>query len=502
MLWCALYLHQLPLEVFQRAVSRFAPTLSLAVYEKHRIIAASESAQALGVRSGIKKSTAMALVPDVILQERQLAKEEQSLLQVANWALQFTPSVVLQNNGLVLEIEPSLRLFGGLEHLLAQITEGIQDLGFSAHWACALTPHGAWLLAKHLPSTIADKPACLNRHLAGLPLTSLDSARTHIDTLTAMGARNLKDLVQLPRAGINRRFGKELLNELDRALGKAPDPRDYVEAPLRFQSQLELMAQVENAEALLFAARRMLMELIGWLNARLCAVRTFTLTALHDDRGPRLTPPTILTIALSEPSRELNRLTDVLREKLQVLPLPAPAHTLRLDCQEVHLLPAANGYLFMMPQSAQQTLGRLVEKLQARLGTEQVQKIHLQPDHRPEAAFVLKEYGAQDQANALEAIEALPWTHGLPRPLWLLPTPQAIEERNQRPFCSGPLSQGPLQILAGPERIEGGWWDSHFVQRDYFIAEDTQANLYWIFRERGNHKQNHDPGWFIQGRFG
>jgi hypothetical protein len=35
------------------------------------------------------------------------------------------------------------------------------------------------------------------------------------------------------------------------------------------------------------------------------------------------------------------------------------------------------------------------------------------------------------------------------------------------------------------------------VQRDYFIAEDEQNNLYWLYRQRFP-----KPGWFIQGRFG
>jgi protein ImuB len=55
--------------------------------------------------------------------------------------------------------------------------------------------------------------------------------------------------------------------------------------------------------------------------------------------------------------------------------------------------------------------------------------------------------------------------------------------------------------LAGPERIEGGWWDGHLVQRDYFIAEDESHSLLWVFRERPGGGATR-PGWFLQGRFG
>jgi protein ImuB len=499
MLWCAIYLHNLPLEVFQRTANQAidlskSTGLQLAVCDRHKVLMASVAAQTLGVNAGIKRATALALCPDIALVDRSATREQNALTQVATWALQFTPSVSLEAQGLVMEIEPSLRLFGGLDSLLAQVKAGLDTLGFNAQIACAGTPSGAWLLAQHSDGAIAEIGPQLNMRLASLPIALLSQTKPHLSALQAIGATTLKDLVQLPRAGLSRRFGKALLEELDKALGKLPDLREYYEAPIEFHSKLELMAQVETSEALLFAARRMLVELVGWLSARHCAVKAFELVALHDDRGPRISPPTVFNIQFSEPNRELSRLSDLLREKLNTLSLKAPAHTLLLHCTQVQELPSASGHLFMMPQNAQQTLGRLVEKLQARLGRHQVLQIKLKPDYRPEAAFMLSDFTPN---ISTEVDEISPWAYGLPRPLWLMSTPLAIEERNQRPYW-----QGALQLLAGPERIEGGWWDNHFVQRDYFIAEDLQNNLYWIYRERGNHKQNVELGWFMQGRFG
>ena len=79
------------------------------------------------------------------------------------------------------------------------------------------------------------------------------------------------------------------------------------------------------------------------------------------------------------------------------------------------------------------------------------------------------------------------------RPLWLIEPPLALSERNNRPFWESPLS-----LLAGPERIESGWWDSKLVLRDYFIAEDASHRLVWIFRER----LNASGAWYLHGRFG
>jgi protein ImuB len=47
--------------------------------------------------------------------------------------------------------------------------------------------------------------------------------------------------------------------------------------------------------------------------------------------------------------------------------------------------------------------------------------------------------------------------------------------------------------LAGPERIESGWWDGDDAKRDYFIARLSDGALGWVYREEGQ--------WFLHGLF-
>ena len=59
-------------------------------------------------------------------------------------------------------------------------------------------------------------------------------------------------------------------------------------------------------------------------------------------------------------------------------------------------------------------------------------------------------------------------------------------------------------MLAGPERIESGWWDAREggdkavgdVRRDYFIALSANSCWLWIYREC-----RAPGGWFLQGFF-
>jgi hypothetical protein len=58
--------------------------------------------------------------------------------------------------------------------------------------------------------------------------------------------------------------------------------------------------------------------------------------------------------------------------------------------------------------------------------------------------------------------------------------------------------QSALKLLAGPERIEFGWWDQA-VKRDYFIAQDSDYRQLWIFREED--QAGLPARWYVQGLF-
>src|SRR2546429_3734927 len=61
-----------------------------------------------------------------------------TLEHVAAWACQFTPRVSLEPpHGLLLEVEGSLRLFGGLERLLERLREGLDAMELTTQFAVA-----------------------------------------------------------------------------------------------------------------------------------------------------------------------------------------------------------------------------------------------------------------------------------------------------------------------------------------------------------------------------
>src|SRR5436190_17749801 len=136
MLWLCLLLPSLPLDVFARAQTPADASRPFAVTtggHYPRIVIANAAACDAGVRTGQLVSASLALVPDLLLRDRDLEAEALALAAVAAWATQFTPSVSLAPpNAVLAEIGGSLRLFGGLPWLSAQFARGAHDLGYTA----------------------------------------------------------------------------------------------------------------------------------------------------------------------------------------------------------------------------------------------------------------------------------------------------------------------------------------------------------------------------------
>ncbi len=435
-------------------------------------------AGARGVRRGMSLATACALAPGLNYRPRDPTAEATALDQIATWAGQYTPSVTLQPPcGLLLEIAGSLALLGGMAKILASIRHGAARMGYTLQLACAPTVTAAWLLARAGNENIIAGKRAIATAVAPLPVGALDCSAATLATLAAIGARTVGDVLRLPRDGLARRCGQQLLAQLDRALGILPEARRFHAPPEHFAAALELGVAVANAEALLFAARRLLTQLTGYLAGRCGGVQHFNLVLVHEDRAD-----TVLEIGLATPARDVERFTTLVRERLAAHALAAPVHRIRLEAGDILALAGASGQLFPDPAHDAGDWAKLVERLRARLGPDAVQGLSPRHEHRPENAWQAIVPGARVTQVAHQ-----------PRPLWLLQPPRALAEVAAQPH----YRNGPLALIAGPERIESGWWDGADVKRDYFVAQTPDRSTLWIYRER-----RQPCGWYLHGIFG
>jgi len=476
MLWTCLHFPDFSLQLALRAGSSVGPTIITTGGNRPEVLSCNPQARRCGIAPGMTVSAAIALAPELLERPRDPASELKALEGAAAWAGHFTSKVSLTPpDALLLEIEGSLRLFGGLRPLLLHLGQDLANLGYTATIATAPTPTSARLLARAgMATTVADI-AMLETALAGLPLSLLDQPEDIIHTFALMGVHALGECLALPRDGLARRFGQALLDELDHALGRLPDPRTPWIPPSRYKAQLALPAPVQETEPLLFAANHLIQELAGYLRTKQAGITRLKLVLRHEDHRP-----TIVALGFSVPCRDPRRILTLLRERLSTLTLPDRVEVIALESVETRPLGSRNLSLFPEDRLPEEERWLIIEHLRARLGSESVYSIASHPDHRPELAWRCCEPGSGTASDG----------HAK-RPLWLMEPPQRLRSEGELPVLGTKLT-----LLAGPERIESGWWDGKDVQRDYFIACDAAGVSFWVFRER-----RADKAWFLQGMF-
>ena len=328
-------------------------------------------------------------------------------------------------------------------------------------------------------------------------METLSAVRPHHTTLAHLGCKTLGHVRKLPRGGISRRFDKALLTALDQAYGLRPDSHAWRTLPDAFLARLELTSRVEHAPAILFGARRLLLQMCGWLSARRSGTTAYTLRWCHDVmRSKTAGDGGELTIRTAEPTRDVEHLCRLLAEHLAKVKLLAPVGDLALEAIDVRLLEEVSASLIPDPERHGEALNLVLERVAARLGPERVLRPVLSGDWRLE--------WMQHWQPAPQPLPRKPAPPvDMPQPTFVLPEPLLLATRGPRP-----MYQGVLQLLAGPHRVEGGWWhrttdvdgeqDMLNVQRDYYVALSPHAGVLWIFQARLAGEQT---AWYLHGMF-
>ncbi|HEX4334002.1 MAG TPA: DNA polymerase Y family protein [Usitatibacter sp.] len=495
MLWVALELPALPLQIVEQGGVCSVPLVVSEGSAQRSVVACmNAAAKDAGIREGQAVAAAKALAGELRIVARDPAIEREAVERLAAWATQFTPISCIDGQGVVLEVASTLRLFDGHAKLAAAIRKGVRELGFHASLGIAPTPLAARTIARaavrglQVRSCLA--PEDLVERLSDLPLFLFDWPGKTLAQLADLGILRIRDALALSQEGLARRFGSGTATFLDRLLGRLPDPRTPYVAPPRFRSRLELPAEADGVEALLFALRRMLAEFEGAMRGRGAGVQRLLLSLEHGRKARTRVP-----LEFSSTEREAEFILAIAREKLGRLTLSAPTRALELRAEALlAYVPRESTWL---PGAKEQAVdrGRLMERLAARLGRQRVFGIAVAEDHRPE-----KNWGSDPFSRGAEQKQKRAPSCSCPRekgsdpklrPAWLLHRPQKLIVEGDAPQL-----QGGLEMLAGPERIEAGWWDGEEVSRDYYVAANPQGETFWVFREHHGAQ-----AWYLHGVF-
>ncbi len=470
-----------------------------------RLVAVDEMARTRGLRPGQTLSDARGLIPELQCFERDAGGEVALVGEIAGWCDRYTPLVALDDEGgLFLDITGCSHLFGGEAKLVEDLLWRLERQGFAARAAIADTPGAAWAVARYGSSQIVP-PTCQDKAIHPLPIAALRIDHETVDTLQRVGLKTVCCIAILPRAPLATRFGPHLLRRLDQALGR----EDEVISPCMPVAELSSEKKFADAITLQDDIERIIHLLVENLGPRFEArgvgARRLRLKLFRVDGNVRT-----LDVETASALRDPKRIVALFHERMAGLHEALDAgfgfDLLRLEVLEDAPFQIVQTDLVVPHGYNNEPLDALIDRLGARLGSDQVTRLAAINTHIPERSFV----AVPVMHNALASVETTEkrLAETLTRPLVLFPNPEPVEAIAEVP-------EGPpvrfrwrralycVSRCEGPERIAGEWWvdGRNTRSRDYFRVEDVEGYRFWLFRNGLYEREICNPKWYMHGLF-
>ncbi|MFN7128178.1 MAG: Y-family DNA polymerase [Brevundimonas sp.] len=470
-----------------------------------RLAAANGSALALGLSPGMTLADARARAPDVRVVAHRPEADAALLKRVLLDFGRFTPMAATDGpDGLALDVTGCAHLFGGEAGLVQAVAARAQGVGLAVRLAMAGTPEAARALARFGRGGIHEGEG-QSQALRRLPVAALELSDKETQALSRAGLKTLAHLADRPTAPIAARFGAAAATRLNRVLGRE-DARIRPERPVPLVSVdrilVEPITETTDVEAVI---GDLLTEVMDRLDLRGQGGRAFQAGFFRLDGEVRH-----ITVRTGRPSRDATAVLRLFRERLASLARPLDPgfgfDQLRLSVPVADRLASRQRGFDRTPPGAED-LGRLVDRLTARLGPEAVSRFEPVASHWPERTVRLT-------PAALPPGEDGEWPEPDPvdpplRPLQMFDPPQPILATAEVPdhppnrFIWRRVDHRLVRV-EGPERIAPEWWrrlqGPLEPTRDYYRAEDQEGRRFWLFRS-GFYGEEPAPRWFVHGVF-
>lgn len=321
------------------------------------------------------------------------------------------------------------------------------------------------------------------------------------DLLARLGIHELGGFLDLPPAGIRRRFGEEAAALHRQACGEAWTPL----APEIPEEPHERQILFDHAESdvarLLRAIDEDLRALLERLRRRDRALASLAVELVFDHPGADGARTRLETLRPAAPTREIDLLLDLLRLRLESRPFPSGVVELRL---EAGFVAASREQLTLFPESPRRDLeaaNRALARLRAEHGDDAVCAARLAEAHLPEGRAVLEplERLAPAEPRKVHTIPLVRRRLTRPEPVTLsrageVTGGEAVEG-------GGPLARtihglGVVREAKGPFLVSGGWWRRAVVRRYWYVRVGEEGSWLWVYHDGRRDR------WFRQGEVG
>jgi protein ImuB len=335
--------------------------------------------------------------------------------------------------------------------------------------------------------------------LGPLPVAALRLDDDTVATLGRLGLRHISDLAGQPRAALARRFGKHLVQRLDQALGVEPEPVNPARPADHFALRLTLPEPIGLTDDIVAAIDRLLPPLARKLREKGRGARRVRMECHRSDHTMSW-----VDVRLARPAAEPDRMRPLLVMKLDEIDAGFGIDMIRLQALETepvhayqhrgHAEAASDGAGRL---SGQGEMDDLLGRIGARIGLDQITRLHPADSHIPEKT---SKYLA---AAWSEPACAWPRPKG-PRPIELW-RPELVTSDEHAHLPASFRWRGRVfetHTGLGPERIAPEWWlddpDWRTGIRDYWRVTTRTGERLWLYYAHG---ATLSPGWFCQGSF-
>jgi protein ImuB len=269
------------------------PEVPAAVLSANRVVAATPAARADQVDVGQRRREAQGRCPNLVVIERDEAREARTFEPLVRALEAFTPRIeVLHPGAAGFPTRGPSRYFRGDEALAEAVCRHVDDVlgpfGWGGHVRVGVAdgPFAARLAARRATTTLVVPAGEASAFLAPLPVRAL--ARPDLaDVLRRLGLMSLGDFAALDPADVLARFGAD--GELAHRLARGLDERPPATTPpaLELHVAAELDPPAERVDTAAFVAKSLADELHERLGANGLAC-TRVLIAAETEHGERL----------------------------------------------------------------------------------------------------------------------------------------------------------------------------------------------------------------------
>lgn len=457
------------------------------------ITAANALAEQMGLNVGMALADARAVVSNLEALDEKPDLPEKLLRRLAEWCIRFTPTAAVDlPDGLMLDATGCSHLWGGDEPYVDDIIKKLNARGYDVRIAMADTVGVAWGLARFGKAALVIPEGDHIRALMSLPPEALRLEPEVTQRLRKLGLLQIRQLMNIPRPALRKRFGQHTLMRLDMALGQEMETLQPIVPREPYHERLPCLEPIRTATGIEIALKRLLETLCLRLQNEQKGLRRAIFKGYRMDGKVEQ-----VEIGTSGASNHVDHIFKLFQTKLQTIAPGLGIELFTLDAPKVEDYRPKAVNLWEGSGSQEETkLAELIDRLASKVGMQAIHRYLPDEHHWPERSF--------RPATSLREKPTISWPQEKPRPICLLEKPQPIEVTAPIPDYPPMLFryEGKLhQIIKadGPERLEQEWWIQQGQHRDYYRVEDEQGHRYWLFR-LGHYDDPHFQ-WFLHGFF-